>query len=97
MLGPACVSPRLIGRWERVDCGATYLTTEGIKGDVVARNPESASTVKDMDFRVFAEGDLDKSVVEDVQALRASDLLVGANVRGFVLDLETGLLREVEV
>ena len=50
-----------------------------------------------MDFNLFVEEDLDKVLVEDVKALRSSQILTGVHFRGFIFDVETGLVREVDV
>ena len=53
-----------------------------------------ADEVENMTFGEIT--DMDGSVVEDVKLLKTSPLLpADMEVYGFVLDLETGLLREV--
>jgi carbonic anhydrase len=77
------------------DCGMTHLTSEGIKDDVRKRDTEGKMDTSHINFGCFPKEDLEKSIHEDVAALKADPLVAGVEVRGFVLTTETGLLREV--
>ena len=54
---------------------------------------ECAKELEGMDFMPFA--DLDESVKEEVEWLKASKATVGA-ISGWVYDVETGKVREVK-
>lgn len=73
----------------------THLTNKEIQEDVAAKFPRSAETAKGIDFGCFTGEDLVKSIKEDVQALKAEEILAGVEILGLALDTVTGLLREV--
>lgn len=77
------------------DCGMTHLTDEQIKEDIRKRNPDDAAAAENIDFGCFAESDLEKTIVKDVESLKAEKLLRGVDIRGYVLSTETGRLQEV--
>lgn len=54
-----------------------------------------AGSSRGVDMKLFAVDALEKSVIEDVEWLRAEKLLRKARVSGWVLDHDTGLLNEV--
>lgn len=70
-----------------------HVTNDGIRADLQARG--AVGNTGGIDFGTFRAEDLDKTVVDDVAWLRGQTLLVNVHVRGFVLDLDSGLLREV--
>ncbi|KIY04242.1 uncharacterized protein Z520_00936 [Fonsecaea multimorphosa CBS 102226] len=74
------------------DCGMTHLTDEGIKKDILERGIDGAEGIN---FGCFRGEDIKKSVLDDVQTLKAERLLKDVEVRGFVLTTETGLLEEL--
>jgi carbonic anhydrase len=74
------------------DCGMLAFTNEDIWGKVEA---ETGPSVRDIDFLPFS--DLEGSVREDVRTIRASPFLpMDAEVTGWVYDVRTGRLRQVE-
>ena len=77
------------------DCGQTHVLDEEVRRTVIARRPELADEVKSMKFGEIT--DMEGSVVEDIKLLKSTPLLpADMEVFGYVLDLETGLLREVK-
>ena len=74
----------------------THLTDNQIRQDVKKRDANGATRDADkMSFGCFAADDLEKTILEDVEALKAETLLKEVEVRGFVLSTETGVLREI--
>ena len=82
----------------KTDCGMTHLTETQIREDVKKRgNSDAARDAENIpSFGCFAAEDLEKTIREDVEALKAEALLSEVEVRGFVLSTETGLLREID-
>jgi len=77
------------------DCGQTLVSDDEVRRTVIARRPELAQEVENMPFGEIT--DLDGSVIEDIRVLKSTPLLpADMEVLGYVLDLETGLLREVK-
>ena len=89
------ISQQLLGTREVVvihhtDCGMLTFTDEQLRKKV--RDELGAET--DAPFLAFS--DLEKSVRDDVAAIRESRLLLkGAPVTGFIYDVKTGRLRQV--
>jgi carbonic anhydrase len=87
------ISQQLLGTREVVilqhtDCGMLTFQNE----DLYARLGEEA---REIDFLPFS--DLDESVRNDIQFLKDSSLIPDdVSVRGFVYDVRTGKVREVE-
>ncbi|KIW10476.1 hypothetical protein PV08_11440 [Exophiala spinifera] len=77
------------------DCGMTHLTNKEIQDDIVAKFPAEAETAKAINFGCFTGEDLVKSIKEDVEALKAEEILKGIEIVGFALDTVTGLLSAV--
>ena len=92
------ISERLLGTKEiavihHTDCGMLTFTNQDLH-DKVKRDLGADSS--QIDFLPFA--DLEESVREDVAFLQASPLIPSdVIVRGFVYDVRTGRLNEVEV
>ena len=92
------ISQQLLGTREIVvihhtECGMLTFTNEQLH--VKVRN-ELGADASAIDFQPFP--DLEQSVVDDVRFLRESPLLIeGVTVRGFVYDVHTGRLAEVDV
>jgi carbonic anhydrase len=90
------VSQHLLGTTEvavirHTDCGMGKYSNEQIAEKVAGASGGDPSGI---DFRPFT--DLEQAVREDVEYLKASDLIAGdALVRGFVYDVKTGSLSEV--
>jgi carbonic anhydrase len=94
----ALVSSWLLGTREFVvihhtDCGMEKFTDDELRGKIL---DEKGVDVRDRGFLTFA--DLDESVRADVTRLRDEEALPeGVTVSGYVYDVQTGKLREVEV
>lgn len=73
-------------------CGLCGLDEEGLRGELEARTGEAAETPRG--FAAFEE--LEGHVAEQVRTVRAHPWLAQLTVRGFVYEVETGRLREVE-
>lgn len=92
------ISQQLLGTREIVvihhtGCGMLTFTNEQLRTKVKNELGADASVI---DFQPFP--DLEQSVVDDVRFLRESPLLIeGVTVRGFVYDVHTGRLAEVDV
>jgi carbonic anhydrase len=79
-----------------IDCGQTHVLDEEVRRAVTTRRPELAAEVESMEFGEIT--DMEGSVLEDMTLLKTSPLLpADLEVLGYVLDLETGLLREVKL
>lgn len=63
-------------------------------GELRERLASAGVTATGIDFLSFQ--DQEQAVREDVEAIRDSPFLEGADVRGLIYDVETGLLRAVE-
>jgi len=75
------------------DCGMLTFTNEDLRARL---RTETGADAWGIDFLPFR--DLDESVREDVRRIRSSTFVPdGVTVRGFVYDVSTGLLHEVEV
>jgi len=73
-------------------CGMLTFSNEEFRARL---REETGADASGIDFLPFA--DLEESVREDVQRIRSSPLMPGGvTVRGFVYDVGTGLLSEVE-
>lgn len=85
------VSRHLLGMRETMVIGHTDCGLEGVtNADVHAAVPGAEA----IDFLPFA--DLEESVREGVRRVRATPLLADVDVTGWVYEVETGRLREVE-
>jgi carbonic anhydrase len=90
------ISQQLLGTREVVvvhhtDCGMVTFTDAQLKQKL----REGLGAEADLEFLPFS--DLDQSVRDDVKAIRESPLLLrGVPVTGFVYDVKTGRLRQVE-
>ena len=91
------ISQQLLGTREVVvvhhtDCGMLTFTNDQLR-DRLRR--ELGADASGIDFLAFS--DLEASVREDVATIRSSPLIPDdVSVRGFVYDVQTGRLREVE-
>jgi carbonic anhydrase len=92
------ISQRLLGTTEvavihHTDCGMLTFTNRDLRAKV---REDLGRDTGEFDFQPFH--DLDASVREDVEFLTGSELLDPATlIRGFVYDVTTGRLREVEL
>jgi carbonic anhydrase len=89
------ISQRLLGTREIIlihhtDCGMVKFTDDQLKGDI-----ERDTGIRPP-WATEAFTDLDSDVTQSIARLKASPFVPHTdNVRGFVFDVETGLLREV--
>lgn len=82
---------RAIAVIHHTHCGMATYSNERLRAEIRSDTGEDASAI---DFLFFK--DLDKSVREDVAAIRASRLIAAdVEIMGFVYDVRTGLLREI--
>lgn len=73
----------------------THLTNEGIKEDVRSRNSQHSAAAEEIDFGCFPAEELEQSIIQDVNTLKAVPMLEGIDIRGYVLSTEEGHLREL--
>lgn len=71
-----------------------HITDDLIKEDAKKRGVESGELVH-VDFGCFAEEDLEKTILEDVETLKKEKVLEGVEIKGYVLSTETGVLSEL--
>ncbi|KAF7979469.1 hypothetical protein HWV62_42289 [Athelia sp. TMB] len=80
------------------DCGLTHITDDAVRARLAAHAPGHEAEIAAMQFGAFREVDVSASVLEDIQFVRSSPYLrKDMEVRGFVLDIRTGAMSEVEV
>ncbi len=90
------ISQRLLGTREvavihHTDCGMMTFSNEALRAKV---REELGANASDIDFLPFS--DLEQSVKDDVAFLKASPLIPDdVSIRGFVYDVRTGTLREI--
>jgi len=75
----------------------THVTKDEICNVAKSKNPAAAAEVDGMELGLFDPQELEETVKEDVRKLRSEKTLEGLEVYGFVLETETGILREVNV
>ncbi|HXF72425.1 MAG TPA: carbonic anhydrase [Actinomycetota bacterium] len=91
------ISSHLLGTRECVvihhtDCGMLTFTNEDLRRRLEEETGEDASSIDFLPFR-----DLEESVREDVRRIAGSPFIPGdVTVSGFVYDVRTGRLRQVE-
>ena len=89
------ISQHLLGTEEIIliqhtDCGMLGLDVERFRSQVEQTSGERPT------WHVHAFDDLDENVRESLRLIRTSPFLPHRNVRGFVYEVETGELREVD-
>lgn len=90
------ISSTLLGTKEFIvvhhtDCGMQTFSNDDLRGILAERRGSDAG---DIDFLPF--GDLDQSVRDDIATIRSSEHIdQSISVRGFVYDVDTGALNEV--
>jgi carbonic anhydrase len=98
VLGELVVSNRIIGTTEimllnHTGCGFTTFTDEELNAKLTAATGDSSPAP----MRFFAYKDPDQNTREQIAKVRSHPWIAKeVPVRGFVLDMETGLLREVD-
>jgi carbonic anhydrase len=75
----------------------THITDDEVREFAKAKNPAAAADVDKIDFGLWRAEHLEESVREDVRKLRQEKSLDGMEVLGFVLETQTGAVREIEV
>jgi carbonic anhydrase len=91
------ISQRLLGTSaiavvHHTDCGMLTFENEDVHAKV---REDLGADASEIDFMPF--GDLEQSIRDDVEFLRTSPLIAGeTEIRGFVYDVETRRLTEVE-
>ncbi|TBU63432.1 carbonic anhydrase [Dichomitus squalens] len=96
LLGHGTLKQLLI--MHHTDCGATHFKDEDLKADTIARHPERRAEIEAWPPISFHDKTIAESVKEDIEAAQQSELLPEAlkkGVRGFVLDIKTGVVTEV--
>lgn len=90
------ISQHLLGTEEilviqHTDCGLSKASDDEIAGRLEAHAGQAPP------FRAHAFDDLEQNLRESVEALKSSPFLLHtASVRGFIFDVETGRLRELD-
>lgn len=75
-----------------------HLSQDQIVEEAKARTPEAAAKIKALgDYGCFTGDELDKSVKEDVMKLKAEKSLEGIQILGFTLDLDSGLVKQLDI
>ncbi|KAF8213576.1 carbonic anhydrase [Mycena galopus ATCC 62051] len=78
------------------DCGASKLTTEGLRNKVKDANPgrdDIAKMVDGLDFHTFAT--VEDSVKRDLKYLAENPLVVkGSKITGWIYDVDTGKISQ---
>jgi carbonic anhydrase len=85
---------------KHTDCGSLAYTTEGVNNVLRERAPGKKDQIEKMELGSIAGKTLEQGVKEQVAAVKASELLraeLKPKIRGFVHDLVSGELTEVEV
>jgi len=85
---------------KHTDCGSQMYTVKGVKDVLKERAPSSEKVIDRMELGSIAGKTLEQGLKEQVGSVKGSELLRGdlkAKIRGFVHDLISGELREVEV
>ncbi|KAH7129475.1 carbonic anhydrase [Dactylonectria estremocensis] len=78
------------------DCGGLFITEAEIRSKLSNRAPDHASAIKHKWFGTFRDVGLDESIRQDVEEIRQWPFLQAeAQVVGYALDIETGVIREV--
>ena len=91
------ISQHKLGTTEVILVGHTKCGMEGLDGDDFGRRLDEEVGV-DRDWPIGAFESVDASVRDGVEQIKASPYLArSTSVRGFVYDVDTGLLREVAV
>jgi carbonic anhydrase len=90
------ISQHLLGTEEIVLVHHTNCGLEGIGEEEIRAQLRDAAGGVDPPWRVEAFGDVDDSVRESIRRITESPFIPHKNVRGFVYNVEDGLLREVE-
>lgn len=90
------ISQRLLGTREIVivhhtDCGMLTFTDNDLRSKL---RLETGQVTDHLSFLPFA--DLDKSVKDDVEFLKLSELVLDVPISGYVYDVKTGAIRKVE-
>ena len=77
------------------DCGLTWTTDEEVKDAVKARTP--GADLDSVHFGCWPKERLEETLQDDVLKLRKEPSFGGIEIRGFVLDVATGVVTEAKV
>ena len=77
------------------DCGMTHITDEEIRQDAKKRTPNAVGVNDNTVYGCAPASDFEKSIWEDVEILRSTEVLAGVDIRGFAMDTETGFVSEL--
>ena len=75
----------------------TQVTDEQVRREAIERTPAAAAEVEGQRYGCFPAEELEKTVKDDVTKLRDAKVLEGVDIRGFILETETGIVRELDV
>jgi carbonic anhydrase len=85
---------------KHTDCGTLVFTNEGVKGVLTERAPEKKDEIENMEMGSIAGKTLEQGLKEQIGAVKANKLMredLKPSIRGFIFDLTSGDLKEVEV
>lgn len=75
-----------------------HLSQGQIVEEAKKRTPGASEKIEALgDYGCFTEDELGKSVICDVKKLKGEQSLEGIQIFGFVLDLNSGLVRQLDV
>lgn len=80
-----------------IDCGATQSSDAEVIEDAKARVPEAAERLDKLEPLCIDEEKYIDALKEDVLLLRNEKALADLSIHGFDMDIDTALLRYVEV
>ena len=73
------------------------MTKEEVVADVTKRTPGAKGWVEKTDFGFFTGEGLEENLRGSVERLRGAEAMEGVKVYGMVYDVETGLVKEVDI
>lgn len=72
-----------------------HLTDDEVRENIKGRGLGGNTDLAGIDFGCYREEDLVSTIHKDIAAFAAEEILTGVQFKGYVLETETGLLREV--
>ncbi|KAK2612274.1 hypothetical protein QQS21_001700 [Conoideocrella luteorostrata] len=90
------ISQQLLGTREiaivhHTDCGMLTFSDEHLRAKIRADLGEDADHISFLPF-----GDLEKSVLDDIQTLKKSPLVLDVPITGYIYDVKTGYINRVK-
>ena len=85
---------------KHTDCGSLVYTNEEVKGVLMERAPGKKDEIENMEMGSIAGKTLEQGLKEQVGAAKANELMregLKPSIRGFIYDIISGDLKEVEV